>query len=209
MARRWKALAEQHAALPLDEYLAMATQLSDDQWGSLSTVAHELELPPIVPAYPSLRPALQLLAGLGPVDRQTLLGGQPLAMEQMTAPQRELFLAAVYQDSRIHGEPLDLAAERAAEPSPTARFWLTAERLVRVQERREAGASYGDVLAAAPGDAPIGGAEAGPPTPAAPARPGAARRFPVTRLSFHLQYGEETDPHGAELIVAPPLEARP
>lgn len=200
LARRWKELSNRYTALPLEEYLVMATQLSDDQWGSLSLVAHELGLPPIVPGYPSLRPALRLLATLGPAERQAVLQGKPLAMAQMTPPQRELFLAAVYQQSRLQGEPLDREAARAAEPPPTARFWLTADEVIRIKEQREEGPSYRDVPE---GTLSESGGEAG----AAPPAPGRRRR--LTRLSFHLQYGEATDSHGVELIVASPPEARP
>jgi hypothetical protein len=200
MARRWKEIGEREGALPLDEYLTMATQLNEGQWGSLSAVAHDLELPPIGPLYPSHRPALRLLAGLGPAERQALLRGRPLPMAQMTPPQRELFLAAVYQQSRTRGEPLDLAAARAAEPPSTARFWLTSDQIVRIKERREEGPSYRDVPEGLPSEND-GEASAAPPA--------AGGRRRLTRLSFHLQYGEETDPHGAELIVAsPPGESR-
>ena len=111
LVRRWKALYRQGSILPLEEYVRMATDLTDVQFESLPRVDFEeglsmggLDLFAIQRG----RFALRLYAALSPAQRQALWRGAAVPVTRMTRAQRELFLADVRQAARDRGPAPDL-----------------------------------------------------------------------------------------------------
>jgi hypothetical protein len=108
LVRHWKAVYGEQGALPLDEYLAAATTLSEVQLEVLPRLMAEPGLPPELFAVTPARHALRLLAALSPAQRQALSQGQALPVARMSAVQQQHFLAALRDSGRERGRSPDL-----------------------------------------------------------------------------------------------------
>src|SRR5712692_1827290 len=89
LVRRWKVLCDKYGALPLDDYVAMVTTLSDGQLDSMALVNYFVGLPPILSPYGSTRSAVRLYASLTPAQRQSLAQGGAVRLSEMEPAQRE------------------------------------------------------------------------------------------------------------------------
>jgi beta-lactamase regulating signal transducer with metallopeptidase domain len=138
LVRRWKALVEQHGALPLEEYLQSVVALSDNQLESLGLLreaaAFPEELSGLGGAYRA-RHALRLYASLTAAQRQALWQGNALPVAQMLPAQQALYRDAVRELTRHQSAAPDLRQWASAS------LVLRGVPFVRIQERRGAGAS--------------------------------------------------------------------
>jgi hypothetical protein len=198
LVRRWRALLAQHASLPLETYLEVAAVLRDEQLASLGELTAAGVLPRELPDLQEIdaaRHALRLYASLTLPQREALRRGAALPFERLLPVQRELFLAAVRENSRYRTPPLDRTEWVAGS------FSLASERYTRVQEE-QAGASHyrreeGMAAGAPPPAAPRAPGESVLPSlPGAPAAPSASppvrvTRHPVTRAWFIAERGAE------------------
>jgi hypothetical protein len=171
---QWRKSGERYGALPLAQYLEMATGLTDPQLAQLGQLLGTGVLPPSLTgldvAYRA-RGALRLYAALAVPQRQVLDGGHSVPCAQMTAPQRALFAAALQ------------ALKPAPHPAllPGALPWDQAAFAVkRSMEAPKTGA--GAVVLPGRTEA------AAPPLPN-PASGKEAARPPVARLEFDLSRG--------------------
>jgi hypothetical protein len=211
LVRRWKTLFEKYGALPLEEYARMAATLTDAQFENLPIVYSDAGLP----AGPfglfglqRCRLPLRLYAGLPAAEQQALSRGEPLVVTQMTPAQRELFLAALREDSRHRLPPLNLDG------------WASGSFSMRLRPslRMEAMPPLGGVgsPSSVPGSgpaltAPAPGAPGSPPafplgSPSAargPGVPGPGARPPVAQVEFQLRYSPQ-DRESLILTVAAP-----
>jgi hypothetical protein len=95
VVRRWKAARDRHGALRLDDYVQIATSLTDDQLAGLGALGMEANLP-WGNLYAS-RHVLRLFGSLTPAQQQALRRGAVLPAARMTARQRALLAAAARQ----------------------------------------------------------------------------------------------------------------
>jgi hypothetical protein len=193
MVRHWQQVAAVQGILPLEEYVAMASSLTDAQLDSLDQVLDQVEMPfGAVDTLSSLalRHALRLYASLSPGQRQALAQGRPVPVAEMTPLQRTRFLIGLKEDVRRWAQPIPVDASRWTEGS----FALARERLVRTI-LNEGGSVYLERV-----DAPHPGgslaAEFGQPVAAAPAR--------VDQVKFQFRYGPgETREIGLTVALVP------
>jgi hypothetical protein len=207
LVRRWKALFEQHGALSLDEYLRMATGLTDAQLDSLPRAGEEVGLSSYsedLSRVYLVRHALRLYASMSPDQKQALERGGILGVAQMTPAQQELFLAAARQGSRY--DPTTTTAEQWASGA----FSMTMAPSIRTfgpegdstrTAMEPATPEHGSASPpGAPPGSPMSGAQGSAPAPAAPIR----QR--VIGITFHLQSGPLEGEHAGAMvgfIVAP------
>jgi hypothetical protein len=169
--RRWREQIESHGALPLEEYLAIARELTDGQLETLrEPILADMGLPgDLFSGLFSAHHALRLYASLLPRERQALDAGQVLPAARMSRAQRELYLAGLRE----------LHPQESWQPEPekfaAGGFAVLREEALRQPRRR-------------PAPRPPGIVEGPPPAP-----PG----YPVTHLRFRFFYGEEVREAGA------------
>jgi hypothetical protein len=195
---RWKTLVEQQGALPLEEYVQMATTLNEGQLDIVAALVRVGALPPYTTGFYELRSgrnALRLYGSMTPTQRQALARGAAITVAQMTPTQQKLFLELRRERDRSRSAPLD-PAEAAA-----GGLALTAAPLVLTVEHR--GRTLNTRLE--PLDKPAAPAEAEPPRAGAPvvAPPDRVERHPVTQLQLHLRYGPQVQ-EMISLVVARP-----
>jgi hypothetical protein len=185
--RRWVEQVDRRGALPLDEYAALASNLTDVQIETVSGLFQRGIFPLQLDEddLEESRYLLRLYARLSPAQRQVLLSGQPLAVAQLAPALRPFVRAQLYR------------ATRARIPMPDLDQWgggsliLSRKADVRIREQRSRAVTFR--LESERG-----------PRPAT--RPDRVTRFPVMRLRWEIQYGDPT-PAGNVLIVtasAPP-----
>jgi hypothetical protein len=219
LVSRWRALLERDAALPLDEYRELSA-LRDEQLLSLNGLTARgvlpRELPDLQEVY-AARYALRLYASLLPAQQEALAQGGDLAAAQMPPVQRVLFLKAAKESCRYRG-----AVPGPPEPG-MARFSLTSERYVRVEEARGGVSHYSREAAPPNGAAPRapgalpGGTSAPPDAPpgllpstgsgtgGSPGTQPALKviRHPVTRIWFYARNGPDNRQLGFITIPSP------
>jgi hypothetical protein len=183
LVRRWKALIERFSELPLDEYLAIATTLNDDQLATADRIIRAIGLPQTFTRSRPTWHALRLYASLTPAQQLALWQGQRLSVAEMTRPQRELFLKAVRSQAQILPTPMN--PEQPAEGS----FSATRNRFVRVSEQGEGVTRYQDERTSEPAAAPPAKRDSDR-TPGIRFSDEAVRRS-IMRLEFHFTYGPE------------------
>jgi hypothetical protein len=111
--RRWQAMLRDRGSLPLEEYLAMVTALTDVQLAGLSRPGRRSAFPGDVSAVYPARHILRLLASLAPSQRRALQRGVPLPVARMSQRQRQLFLLTVQERDRNRTTPLSLTGWQA------------------------------------------------------------------------------------------------
>jgi len=206
LVRRWKEIADKQRLLPLEEYVRMATELTDAQIETLQDVEKEAAFPfgsLGATGAQSARHALRLYASLTPVQRQALWRGAAVPVGALSRAQQALFLAGLKERARRTGPPIPLDLGRWTE----GRFALAPERLVRTI------LNQGDMvyLQPAPGSAPgtPGSAAARPAGARLPVDFGTPVKEPpnrVDRVRFDFGYGPEQR-QSVALLVAPPNSA--
>jgi hypothetical protein len=196
LVRRWKSLIDSGGALPLDEYLRMVTELGDAKLAGLEDVASQAGIPHEVRDFFGAnrsRKVLQLLASLSASQRDALWRGQALAVQKMLPAQRELLLSEVKDINRGRSPQLDLTQFMSARiilnPRPfyrvfTRRGTSTSVREEATPEERNPGLPMGEV-------------------------PPGVRRFPVTRLWFEYQAGDQKQEVGMVYVVQPAAPVTP
>jgi hypothetical protein len=191
LVRRWKSLDEARGALPLEEYLSMVGQLSDPQMAGLDDVASQAGLPADMRedfylAF-TARKELRLYASLGEGQRRDLWRGQPLPVARMLPAQRALLFSLLKERNRGRTPPLDLTsfagARLALVPRPFCRVITAARGIPVIHEEKTP-------------------EEGGPALPVGEVAPG-VWRFPVTRLWFEYQTGDQKEPLGLVFIISP------
>jgi hypothetical protein len=219
LIRRWKALYDQYGSLPFEEEVRIVTDLTGAQLESLGAIGWQTGLGMDAPSSHELyraRHALRLYGSLSPGQQQVLWRGGSVAVRQMSAAQRRLFLAALEEAKRGLVLPLDLEGWAGGSLS------LVAQRRIRVVERHGSSASI-DMEPApepfihsgqtAPGSrsptvAPnTGSRPAAHPMPGEPGPKGAppsVRRQPVLQVVLSLQYGPEAREQVGLLAASPP-----
>ena len=196
LVRRWREMYDQYGGLPLEETLTAVTTLNDAQLQSADDLlqrstmeARQIFTQPLYPA----RHVLRLYAALTPGQQQALWSERPLAVAEMTPPQRALFLAALQETERSRqpeaGGP---ASPAAALLPPDAALSLTHQRLIRVVQR----SGDSTTVSTEPAPEPQPAAPSAAPAPATASPPAARRREAVTRepiadLTFELVYSPE------------------
>jgi beta-lactamase regulating signal transducer with metallopeptidase domain len=192
LVRRWQALIDQKGALPLEEYAAIATGLTDAQRDGLFDLAMQAGLSDDLRGLQWDPFTLQLYASLAPAQRQALWRGAAVLVVQMTPAQRDLFQQGLemVQGRGTVSRPEELAAaclSIAAEPTlriVTTRGGASTERL-----EPESAAQVTNTAARSP-------------SPAVPA-PGNEKHYRVLRISFQFQIGPGK-PAAWPLTVAAP-----
>jgi hypothetical protein len=167
LVRRWAAIGERLGALPLDEYVAMATELRDPQLQDLSVLVRRGALPVGLNDIESVyraRHGLRLYAALTPPQLDALWAGQPLSLTATSGPQRSQFEAALAGIVGDRDPGADPPFTMAGWQDP--RFTVTRFRMSRVGEQDAAVQFFGQ-RETGPPTPPI----VPPPTPTEPARP--------------------------------------
>jgi hypothetical protein len=190
LVRRWRVAYEQHAALPLEEFVTAATTLSEAQVETLSETLPRAGLYRYssgdISDLPRARHVLRLYAALAPAQRQALWRGEPIPAVRMTPAQRILFVNAL---RHAH-------ADRPVSPADIASgtLSLTARPMVRVRE---------------PGDGPLRFRTGRPaatdlePRVAGAAGPADATRYHVTEIRLSLRSSE--DKEASMNLIVPPI----
>jgi hypothetical protein len=186
--RQWLDDHKRYGFLTLDDYLAMATGLTDLQLHSagdlmnLDVAALPLDLYDIVGAYPA-RHALRLYASLAPAQQQELSEAGKLPVARLTPAQQALLVAGLREPKPRFGPPEPRALPVPAGQDEEASFAVSSRRWVRTPVENDAGVynGYREVLEPAPDQQPDKGPVAGSPRsalpaarPTAPSPPGAA-----------------------------------
>ena len=207
LVRRWKEIAEKQRLLPLEEYVRMATELTDAQIETLQDLEKEAGFP-----FGSLgaigvqfaRHALRLYASLTPAQRQSLWRREAVPVRAMSRPQQALFLAGLKERARRTDPPIPIDLARWSE----GRFALAQDRLVRTI-LNQGGMSYFEPAPASDAGALGTGAArpAGVRIPDAIGTPVKEPPVRVDRVRFDFQYGPEQR-QSVGLTVAPPGRAR-
>jgi hypothetical protein len=192
LVRHWKQIAVKQGLLPLDEYVAMATSLTDAQLGSLDQAIDQADLPfgsVEASAVDFTRHSLRLYASLSPGQRQALWRGRAIPFAEMTPPERALFLVGLKEQVRRQYQPIPVDLSHLADGS----FALSTQPMVRTI-LNQGGSVYLQPVGEAGGKGRPLPDEFGKPVNAAPAR--------VDRVTFQFDYGDgERETY--ELMVAP------
>jgi hypothetical protein len=198
LVRRWQALVEQKGALPLEEYTAIATGLSDAQRDGLFDLAMQTGLPEDLRGLQWDPFTLQLYAALTPAQRQALWRGAAVPLAEMTPAERELFQQGL---EMVQGRGTDWSPEERA----AARLSMTAEPMVRIVAAR-GGASTErlepETAKQMTGSAPASSAAVPIASAAVPGRQN-EKRYRVLRISFQFQVGAGKPMAGTLTVAAP------
>jgi hypothetical protein len=216
LVREWTSLQEQQGGLSFDDYVKMATTLTDTQLNGLTGISEELRNLNLYEV-PRARHALRLYATFNPAQRQQLWQGGVLTVAQMTPVQRSHFLASLQETNRGRPQPirLDQWAGGSFSLSEGTRFTRIVEkrggstltRMEPVDPRRAApGARPPGAPVAAPvprvadatqttaaPTAPAGGSALPPQPIKATTATASVSRFPVTLVVLKLQYAPEQE----------------
>ena len=202
LVRRWKALFDRYGTLPLDEYVRMATDLTDVQFESLPLLDHEERLSTgglDLFAIQRGRFALRLYGLLSPAQRQALWRGAAIPVARMTAAQRELFLADVREGGRDR------------TPAPDRQQWaggsfsMSVQPVVRTIEQHEDGISVrSDNAPPAGGPGPAAPRAPGSGPAPAPVAAGPMIRQQASEVNFHFQYGPQEQDNVSIAVASPP-----
>jgi hypothetical protein len=124
LVRRWRSLVEAGGALPLQEYLTIASLLSDTQLEGLRDAVQCGLLPDELADAREGRYALRIYASLDPRQRQWLWQGRALPVAAMRPQERSCFAEAVkdwYDDHRrpSRSQPRLDTAQLALKSSPS------------------------------------------------------------------------------------------
>jgi hypothetical protein len=190
VVQRCRDLIRTRGALPVEEYLSLATTLTDGQLSAFDDVAYQNSPLNDLDDLYGARHALRLYASLTAAQRRALSGGALVPAVSLTLPQRQLFRAALQEEG---------AASMHQEPSPDWTFALSHERIVRIIREQEGSSAITDEP-----ETPHPDAGGSPATAAAPSRQ-TAMRFLVTRMEFHFHYGRDEE-KGFPLTFAPPRD---
>jgi hypothetical protein len=171
--RQWLDDDHRYGSLTFDDYLAMATQLTDLQLqhvGDLvinrSIAALPIDLYDIQQAYPA-RFALRLYASLTPAQQQELSAAGKLPVARLTPVQQALFLAGLREPDPHYGGP---PGPPPAQEEEEASFAISSGRWIRTALKdEEGGTSYMERPEPAPGGPPGAGPGAGAPGSVLPA----------------------------------------
>lgn len=202
LVRHWKEVGERQGPLPLEEYVQMATALTDAQLETLDEVAEQAELP-----FGSLdaggaqfgRHALRLYGSLSPAQQQVLWRGGAIPVTEMKPAQRALFLAGVKELVRRWYQPVPTDLGRWGEGS----FALGSSRLVRTVLDEGGSVYLQPVTPAAAGGRTAPAAAGGKPhVPEEIGTPVAAPAARVDQLHFEFRYGAGLK-KSVDLVVAP------
>lgn len=186
--RHWNALLAHGGEPPLEEYVATAAALNDEQLALLpsllprgqSLALHEIH---------AARHALRLYAALAPQQRQELWRGQPIPLALMTPEQRALFLAPWQEQQRQREREQPSAEPPQAPPlGADSGFALTARNRIVVAEKRGSTTHYryDTEPDQPPPPAPF------PPAQGAPAQPRNITRRTLTQVQFRFSYTPDT-----------------
>jgi outer membrane lipoprotein-sorting protein len=205
MVRHWKGIAVTQGPLPLDEYAAMATALTDAQLDSLDQVVDQADLPfgavnGIAANF--ARHALRLYASLSPGQRRALLSGRVIPVGEMTPAQRALFLTGLREQVRRWYQPIPVDLAHL----PDGSFALSSQALVRTI-LNNGGSVYLQPVErrAAEGGLSAGGHPQGMPVPQIPeaiGKPVNAAPARVDQVSFEFRFGPGLS-KSVDLTVAP------
>jgi hypothetical protein len=216
LLNRWRALIEQHGALPIEEYVMMATSLRDGQQDIVQSHATYGNLPPHafdLNQFRAGRSALRLYGLLSPAQRQSLERGHTITPTQMTPGQRKLLLDIMQERSRTQtppgGMPGGLAPGPGVPPAAapmTGLSMVAAPMVLTVEHRGEAITMRIEPVAEQGADPqpPLPSPGQRPPLAGAPAAvpPDRVERHPVAQVQIRLQYGNQVE--AISLIVARP-----
>jgi hypothetical protein len=140
-------------------------------------------------------PTLRLYAALSPAQQQALWQGEAVPVAQMTAGQRELFVACL--------KAIRVPREEWSAPHLVAdSLSLKGVPLMRVVEQRAGVTRFRDEQPTAAGDEPR--LESSPASSSSPsAKTGTVTRCPITSVRLYCHYGPKTQ-ETARLTIASP-----
>lgn len=197
--RRWIALCDRFGALPLDEYAALASSLTEAQIDSLHGLRATAVFPPPLEELNLVNDArefLRLFATLLPDQQRALREGKSLPLSQLPVSARPLLTKML---SRF---TLRQRALNGSEAWSQSTLSLTGQPETRTREERAGMVTFRTEPARAMAEA-----RAASPTPtggtSAAGAAASIRQYPVTRVKLQFRFGTEQTV-GAELVVAAP-----
>ena len=203
LVRPWKVLLDRYGALPLDDCVRMATDLTDAQIENLPVLDQQRELPMGELDLTAMQrgcPALRLYGSLSAAQQQALWRGETIAVPRMTPAQQALFLANARERGRDRTPPPDLTQWRAGS------FSTSAQPILRVIEPQGTGVDvHLEPVAppAAPGGASPTAGLAGVPSTAAGFIPDRPVRQQLTQINLRFQYGPQEQDNVGVVVAAP------